>query len=530
MAHKLLPLPVTISTFRTLRERGYLYVDKTRHAYNLITGSDVRVFLSRPRRFGKSLFVSTLEEILLGNRELCHDLWIGSSDYAWQKHGVIVLDLSMVSTENRQEFREGLCLLLTRIARSYGLSISVEKAAPEAGLAMVVDALYEKFGRVALLIDEYDSPILRNLHTTPHAEMIRDILRSFFGAVKGLDRYLNFVLITGVSSFAKAGLFSGMNNVHVITTEKESADMCGYTEAEVDHYFQEYIQEWADRDGMRYSEQRAKIQSWYNGYSFSKDLVRVYNPFSLMHALKAGEFENFWIRSGAPAFLLDQLQRKQQERPQEFEEIVGSKPLKLDQEELGAFDVGATPLAALLFQTGYLTIADYSNKKYQLGTPNYEVEKALQFYLLSVITRLDTVQTKSATTQLYEALNAQDVALGIEIIKQLFAHIAYPIKPREEKDYHRLLQMALVASGMNAHAEYITSQGRADIIVELPHLTYVIEVKLNVAPEVALAQIEDRAYCERFLKKGKTIILLGVSFIVADNKLEIRHAMKMMPV
>lgn len=524
MAIRLKRLPIDLSTFRTLREEGYVYVDKTRHAYDLITGGR-RFFLSRPRRFGKSLLISMLKEVLVGNRELFDGLYIAQSDYRWQEHGVIVLDFSLFNAKTDQAFEVSLCHALSRTVRSYGLKIALSKTLPEMALEEVVHALHEKFGRVAILIDEYDNPILKALHKKERAEAIRDSIRSFFTVIKGLDEYINFVFITGVSSFAKAGIFSGMNNMQVITMLDEYADICGYTEAELDTYFHEHIQPWAEKNAADYMVQRQKLKDWYDGYRFSKSDIRVYNPFSLMSALKRREFENFWISSGTPTFLIEELKRHQQENPQDFDALSDPKSLRLNQSVLGTFDIGLIPLPALMFQAGYLTIVDYNrnDNTYQLGYPNYEVERALQIYWLSIVTRCDIGNTETMSLKLRDSLRKKDIEGAIEVVRKLCANIAHQIKPQTERDYHLILQVAFTLSGTDSHSEYSTSEGRADIVVELEQVTYIIEVKINALPEVAIDQIKDRRYYERFLKKGHEVILLGISFMRSKNHtLEIR--------
>lgn len=257
-------LPLDISTFKALREENYLYVDKTQHAYNLITGGR-RFFLSRPRRFGKSLLISMLKEVLLGEHDLFQGLWIHQSDYNWRPHGVITLDLSSFNTLSPDSLSRSISERLSEIVDLYKLDITLDKVDAIIDLRKVVLALHERFGRVALLIDEYDSPVLRRLGDRAQAEELGDSLHSFFSAIKGLDEYINFVFIIGVSSFAKAGIFSGMNNLQVLTLREACSDMCGYTGTEIEAYFAKHIETWANKASISYAEQRKKIKEWYNG-------------------------------------------------------------------------------------------------------------------------------------------------------------------------------------------------------------------------------------------------------------------------
>ena len=373
-------LPLGRSSFSAIRKAGYLYVDKTEHAHNLITQGD-RYFLSRPRRFGKSLFVSTLKEILESNKQLFNGLWIEKSDYQWHKHGVVALDFSLIKADLNSLVND-ICALLQDIANSYELELILDIDNAERALVTLVKALYKQFGYVAVLVDEYDSPILKHLAEVEQAGKIRDTIRSFFGALKGLDQYINFVFITGVSSFAKAGIFSGLNNLKIITLYDQWATICGYTDQEIDNYFAPYIQAWADKENIAYDDLRSQIKDWYNGYRFGAVVAPVYNPFSFMNALDIQEFENFWFASGTPTFLIKELEkvhRASEIKLLELESIETTKDI------LGSFDVGKTPLSTLMFQAGYLTIIGFNEqtKKYKLGYPNYEVRTAAPFLELN---------------------------------------------------------------------------------------------------------------------------------------------------
>jgi hypothetical protein len=514
-------LPLDLSTFSILRKSHYLYVDKTKYAYDLITGGR-RFFLSRPRRFGKSLFVSTLKEILSGNKDLFDGLWIEKSDYQWHPHGVIVFDFSILGINDADSFKIGIITALQKTIKMYGLEIFIDNLGPEVALDKVVGALYDSFGHVAILVDEYDIPILHALQDAPRASVIRDAIRSFFATIKGLDAYVDFVFITGVSSFAKAGLFSGMNNLQVITLNKRFAGICGYTDEEVDHYFAGYMQDWASKEGTPYAQLRQEIKTWYNGYRFGVNVVAVYNPFSLMHVLAGQEFKNFWFQSGTPTFLINVLKKEHH--------TFDHEKLETTEDALGVFDVGATPLMALMFQSGYLTIVGYDKETqlYRLDYPNEEVRISLQKYLLEVFARLDVISAERMSREFRAALNNGDIEEAVYLLKQLFAHVPYQLHGKEEKFYHALLQMVLSVSGIRAQSEYSTSHGRIDLVVELPKVLYIMEVKFNASAEVALKQIEERRYYEPFIKNGKPITLLGLEFKREPNNFDVAYAVKYM--
>lgn len=521
-------LPLDLSTFSELRKQNYLYIDKTKYAYDLITGGR-RFFLSRPRRFGKTLFVSTLKEILTGNKVLFDGLWIEKSDYHWQPYGVITLDLSSLGIENAATLKVGLKEALIRAAHGYDLTLNVTTETPEFLLYNLVKALKKTFGRVALLIDEYDNPILRALKNTDLACEIRDGIRSFFAAVKGLDSELDFVFITGVSNFAKAGLFSGLNNLQVVTLDDRFACVCGYTQEEIIHSFKDYLAIWSEKENISLDALQTQIKYWYNGYRFSSKTSSVYNPFSLMKAFASQSFKNFWFQSGAPTFLVKELEKEY--RKNEYR-LLNVDNLQITEDTLGIFDVGATPLASLMFQTGYLTIVDYdrTNDLYKLGYPNFEVKTALQKHMLAILTKIDFASADQISNQLKIALNNGAIDEVIVLLKQLFFNVPYQLQIKEEKFYHAVLQTICDAAGIKTQSEYPISHGRIDLKLELPNWLYIIEIKLNKSAESALEQIEQMRYHELFIKEQKPIILLGLSFHRTPKNFDITYKEKRLPV
>jgi hypothetical protein len=514
-------LPIGISTFSELRKSQCLYVDKTRYAYDIITGYR-RYFLSRPRRFGKSLFVSTLREILRGNKNLFEDLWISKSDYCWEKYGVIEFDLSTLGIDSLETLKNGLCYVLKEVAQDYSLGIEINATSSELALRDVVKALYNRFGKVAILVDEYDNPILQVLKDPNKSEEIRNAIRRFFAAIKGLDAFIDFVFITGVSAFTKAGLFSGINNLIDITLDNAYSNICGYTQEEIDSYFSEYISEWSNQENISHEELRTNIKNWYNGYRFASNLSSVYNPFSFMNALRARALKNFWFQSGTPNFLVEEL--KKEYRRGEYH-IFDPEKFEATEDSLGIFDVGATPLPALMFQTGYLTIISFDQEKnlYKLGYPNLEVKTALQRHLLGIFSQLDFLQAERISLQLRAAFNNCKIEEAVLLIKQLFTKVPYQLHVKEEKFYHALLQVTCGAAGIKSQSEYSISHGRIDLVLDLPKLLYIIEIKINNSADVALEQIEERKYYEPFISNDKPIILLGLSFKRDSKKFEISY-------
>lgn len=512
-------LAVDISTFSRMRELNYVYVDKTEHMYNMITQGQ-RYFLSRPRRFGKSLLISTFYEILTGNRALFDDLWIAQSDYDWKVHGVINLDFSQLTTHNLTTLRNDLQDILLTIAQHHNLSLEYHENQISILFRKLVQALYDKYGRVAILVDEYDSPILKTLENQALAQEIRDEIQHFFTLIKSFDKYVSFVFITGVSSFAKAGLFSGINNVQMITLRESYATICGYTDQEIDTYFKEHITAWARKENISYEHLREQIKAWYNGYKFGYHVPSVYNPFSVMNAIDNKDFKNYWFQSGAPTFLINILKKEYRS--------FDPDNLSASEDFLGVFDVGATPLLSLMFQAGYLTIVDYDemSKRYKLNYPNQEVAVSFQKYLLEVFAHIDAHTAQQLSLDLLRAFNNKNVEQVVIILKQLFAHIPYQIHISQESYYHSLFTMICAIAGIKSHAEYSTSHGRIDLILEFPRLLYVIEIKFNDPAEKAMEQIEQRKYYEKFIMLHKHIVLLGLAFKRKPTIFDISYVVK----
>lgn len=520
----MLRLPLDFSVFKEMRETGYLYVDKTRHAYTMITQGKY-YFLSRPRRFGKSLLVSMLKDLLSARRNLFKGLWIDTSDYNWQEHGVIALDFSRMDISDAASFNQAILRSMQEVVHEYNLEIDIAGLSLAWSMKEVVKALHHKFGKVALLVDEYDNPILHALQDVVRAKDIRDAMQRFFTIVKGLGEYINFVFITGVSSFTKAGLFSGINNLQVLTLEPGYADICGYTEEEVERDFSDYLEHWCKQDGLLQDGLRAKIKEFYNGYSFGANVVKVYNPFSLLHALDKKRFENFWFESGTPTFLVHELEK---EYRQEEYHLFDPETFRVSSKLLTSFDVGATPLPSLMFQSGYLTIRSYDEVRglYSLGYPNAEVQQSMQSYLIAVFATTKVAVVEKVVSDLETALQKKDIDEAVRLLRRLFMHIPYQLHVKEEKFYHALLHMVFNVYGMRVISEQPISHGRVDIVVELENLIYVIEVKFNDTPENALKQIEQMRYYEPLVKENKRIVLLGISFNRSEKHFDINSAFR----
>ena len=506
-------LPVSIQSFKNIRDFNCLYIDKTRYVYDLVRKKQ-SFFLSRPRRFGKSVLLSTLKEVLLGNKELFEGLWIEKSDYTWPIFGVVHLDFSLIDSIDCSTLRSSICCNLNVIAEKYKLKIELSSSSPKDALVVLVNALYSKFGKVAILIDEYDHAILSNLHG-PELESILKTLQGFFAGIKGLGDLVHFLFITGVSAFAKAGVFSGMSHPDDLSNRPEYACICGYTEEELMRYFIPYLEEMARHSDMSLSDLKEEMRKLYDGYHFVANSPAVYNPFSFIKALHTGSLGNFWFDSGLPFFLVEILKKEYQKKNVS---IFQMDEFKISEMEPKYFDANAIPLPALMLQTGYLTIKSCREGIYTLGFPNLEVQSSLQRHMIHILLNLDITKIALFSNELVIALAHEDVDQILSILKSLYSHIPSKLHIPKEKFYHALLIATFQAIGIKTLAEHSTADGSIDLVLELSHLLYVIEIKFNRSAKSALKQIEEKEYYRPFLQSKKPIRLLGIGFMRKTGK------------
>ena len=365
-------LPIGIQTFRSFVEGNYIYVDKTKHLYNLIQNYSGIYFLSRPRGFGKSLLLSTLEEIFLGNKELFQNLWIQYSDYTWKPHPVIRLDFSKQKAESPEQLKAFLIGELELIAQKYNITLTKTEYFSQFQELVLKLSQTEK---VVILIDEYDKPIIDWLEEPELAGKMRSVLKGFFSILKGNDAFIRFLLLTGVSKFSKAGVFSDLNHLRDITLSNEFSSMLGITETELKKFFPEYISDFMQKDKISYDALIDKIRFWYNGYRFSAEGESVYNPFSTLLLFQEKTFRNHWFETGTPTFLIKLMIDSNYD--------VMSIPMQIEEILFSTYEIEDLSPTPLLLQTGYLTIKGYDADRmlYTLDYPNFEVKRAfLSFF------------------------------------------------------------------------------------------------------------------------------------------------------
>lgn len=506
--------PIGIQDFRELRRGGYLYVDKTQTIHDLIE-SGKYYFLSRPRRFGKSLLLSTLKYLFRGERELFDGLWIADR-YDFEPHPVLHFSFSTLGYKD--------------IGLDAGLHQVIDRKAEEAGVALTQRGIGPRFqellrqlgqgeGQVVLLIDEYDKPLVDYIDQPEQAANNRDILKNFFSVLKDSDPYLRFFLITGVSKFSKVSLFSDLNNLEDLTLSPAAATLTGYTQAELERYFEEPIQQLAKAEGLDKEALLAKIRQWYNGYRWS-GRGRLYNPFSILTLMKQRRFADYWWETGTPTFLIKTLR---QGFHYDLNEIEAGEVM------FESFTLDNLNWLALLFQTGYLTIHDYDPeyRLYTLGYPNLEVKDTMHQHLLAAYRETVTTDSLPLLIKIKKALEADDLERTMELINTLFSTIPYQLyQQKREAFFHAVLHLSFAGIGMIAESEVSTARGRVDTVVHTKERIYVMEFKLDASAESALAQIREKRYWGRFINRGKEVIALGVNFSSEQKAVAEWRAMK----
>lgn len=504
-------LPLGIQTFSHMISENYIYVDKTGFIPPLIS-THKYAFMARPRRFGKSLFVSTLEEFFSGNKELFKGLAV--YDYPnWQKHPVIRLDFSDMDTENLQNFRESLLRRFKSTAGSYSLEFDIDSEAEY--FSALVEGLWKKTGLgVVILIDEYDKPITDHLDKPEIAGEIRDFLRGIFIRMKANDAYIRFAFLTGVSKFGKISLFSGMNQITDISLFDEFASLFGYSQSEFEFYFAERIDELTTKRTVSRPELLAEIKFWYNGYSWD-GVNSVYNPYSILSLFVSGKFGNFWYQTGSPTFLY-KAYKFGRYLPEDLEHF------KVEAAVLDNMEITELNTAGLFFQTGYLSIKGVESvgvtDLYKLSFPNYEVKLSFYRSLFMNLANLHDMSVISAAMDLRKSLEFADMVQFENILRSFFAQIPSNLHIEQERFYHSLFIMIMYLSGIEVEAEVSTNIGRIDGVIEFSDKIYILEFKFNLPPEDGLKQILTKKYYEKYLTLGKKIFVVGVGFTQQDIK------------
>jgi len=503
-AFNLKKLPIGIQNIGEILRKGYIYVDKTPFIYNLICKAEGKhYFLSRPRRFGKSLFLSTLKEVFKGNKELFKRCLICDSDYNWEKYPVLHFDFSRIEGESHQKLKLSLKDIIEDIGIEY--NIPVTGSNNRTRISRLINKMAQN-KQVVVLIDEYDNPIINNLQNPEVAEKNRALLKGFFETLKSLDECIKFTFITGVSKFSQVSIFSGLNNLKDITMDPNYAGITGYTEKELKSVFKSHIAAIAKERFVTEEEIIDELRFWYNGYRFSEVKLSVYNPFSTLNYMDQKKPKSYWYSSGTPTFLLKEIEKHSKS-------MVSIDGTKSTQEEL--MD-SSTPehidIVALMYQTGYFTIQDYNpiSKRYQLALPNEEVRSA---FIHSLVKHFSPTAKLKSTESFIKALEERHLDFLFEQIEKGFSSFSYSVfTDVKERTYHGMLLAMFYGMGFDPLSECMTNTGRIDVVLETSNTIYIIEIKLNKSAIIALEQIHKKGYFKPYTHKNKEILLLGANF------------------
>lgn len=506
MPTPLVKYPVGLQNFEGLRKDGYIYVDKTALIYKLANNLKY-VFLARPRRFGKSLLLTTLEAYFKGQKGLFDGLAMARLEKDWTPRPVLLLSLASYNRSDPSSLETLLDNMLCQWEEEYEILHIAGSFATR--FRNVIQTAYERSGeRVVILVDEYDAPMVAHLGEDENHRRVRDLLKSVYVNIKDMDYYVRFAMLTGVSRFSRTSIFSGLNNLTDITMDPEFSEICGITEKELIDNFQVGIDKLAKSLETNYDGALARLKFNYDGYHFTRSSADIYNPFSLLTALLKSDIGSYWFSSGTPTFLVDAIHKTDLFLPKYFSEEASEQTLS----EIDSFQ--KSPLA-LMFQTGYLTIKKYDPhlRMFRLGLPNEEVREGLSKGLLQIYMNKKPEQTDTHLAAIKRAFMYGCPEEAMEHIKAFLAKIPYELaKGKDEIYFENNLYLLFNLIGVNSTAEYHTSRGRIDLLVTMPEYIYVLELKLEGTAREALDQIEAKGYADQFASDPRKLYKIGINF------------------
>jgi len=499
MLHK---LPIGLQDFRKIIENDFLYVDKTAYILEVVSKPGT-YFLSRPRRFGKSITVSLLHELYNGSRELFKGLWI-EDKWDWnRKHPVLHFSLTSIGFQSIG-LQSALLQEISLKAKEHSISLSSQGLAPR--FRELVVALAAGGQKTVVLVDEYDAPMIHYLgNKIEQAKENREVLREFYSVLKDSDAYLELVFLTGVSKFSKTGIFSGLNNLNDLSMHPSFASMLGYTQQELETNFIKEIAVACTVLNMPRTKLLDTMKEWYNGYRFEENAQKVYNPVSVNHFFCRNKFQNFWFATGTPTFLINLLKK---------EGVFDLNLPPINPNGLEIFELERLNLAAILFQTGYLTIQDVTNEGlFQLAYPNKEVRDAMIEVLMEGFLSINVERSGYLVSRLQNAFHENEVDKAMEILQGVFANLPFFLHEKyPEKFFHAAIHLLFSYMGIRIHSEACTSDGRVDSLVETDSHVYIMEYKIDKSPQEAIGQIRKKKYYQYAWHLGKPVIAVGVQF------------------
>ena len=496
--------PLGIQNFEGLRTDGYLYLDKTALLFQIVKNGKY-YFLSRPRRFGKSLLVSTLEAYFKGKRELFKGLAIERLEQEWKEHPVLHLDLNPEKYTTVEALDSILNSQLKLWEELYGTREG--EATLSDRFKGIIRRAYEKTGqKVVILIDEYDKPLLQTFGNRILQDDYRDTLKAFYGVGKSMDGYIQFAFFTGVTKFSKVSVFSDLNNLTDITMDRRYAEICGITEDEIHQNLDAEVELLAEANGMGKNACYEKLRQNYDGYHFEANSTGIYNPYSLFRVLDTKSFKDYWFETGTPTILVKALQQSNYRLEELTQEEVTA-------DLLGSIDGAANPLA-LIYQSGYLTIKDYDERfsTYRLGFPNQEVERGFTRFLLPYYTPVQEEKSATFINNFVRDIETGHAHRFMQRLETLFAGGDYQVMGDAELYFQNAVWVIFKMMGFYTEVERHTTDGRIDMIVKTQNYIYIIEFKLDKSADEAIQQIEDKQYARPFEHDGRHIYKIGVNF------------------
>ncbi len=509
-------LPIGVQSFEALRKENFLYVDKTEFVYRLASEGR-QYFLSRPRRFGKSLLLSTMEAYFLGKKELFTGLKISELEKDWIKYPVFYFDFNGRKYDSSLALKEVLNSHLENWEAIYG---NEKKDRPlEERFNYLLEAAYKKTGLgVVVLVDEYDKSLLESEGEA--LEKSRKLFKGFFGNLKSCDKYLKFVFITGVTKFSKVSIFSDLNQLRDISMTEDYATICGITQSEMEKTFEPEIQKMANKFSISYNECLTELKRMYDGYRFNQNSEGLYNPFSLINSLADSNLGNYWFATGTPTFLLKKLKENDFD-PKKF----STDKISEFQDDLQDYRSDNPDPIPLFYQSGYLTIKGYNFKlnSYYLGYPNDEVRYSFLKCLVPLFTGSKMATNSLCIDEFYEDIQNGDVDSILAHFKSLFARLPYSTKPSDtviEQNFQNIIYIVFILLGQFVNAEQHYSFGRADCVLQTANYVYIFEFKRDKSADEALKQIEDKKYAEPFASYKRKILKIGVNFNSKEKNID----------
>ena len=505
--------PIGIQNFEKIRNDGYFYIDKTALMYQMVkTGS--YYFLSRPRRFGKSLLISTLEAYFQGKKELFTGLAVERLEKDWIKYPILHLDLNIEKYDTPESLDNILEKSLTAWEKLYGAEPS-ERSFSLRFAGIIERACKQAGQRVVILVDEYDKPMLQAISNEKLQKQFRDTLKPFYGALKTMDGYIKFAFLTGVTKFGKVSVFSDLNNLDDISMRKDYVEICGVSDQELHENLDIELHEFAETQGLSYDKLCTKLKEYYDGYHFTHNSIGIYNPFSLLNAFKYKEFGSYWFETGTPTYLVKLLKKHHYDLEQMAHE-------ETDAQVLNSIDSESANPIPVIYQSGYLTIKGYDERFgiYRLGFPNREVEEGFIRFLLPFYANVNKVESPFEVQKFVREVETGDYDSFFHRLQSFFADTTYEVIREQELHYENVLFIVFKQVGFYTKVEYHTNDGRIDLVLQTEKFIYIMEFKLNGTAEEALQQINDKRYALPFEADGRKLFKIGINFSEKTRNIE----------